>query len=253
MIAMRDIRLNNGERIDSLERGGLRIIQSPSSFCFSIDAVLLAHFATVHNYDSVMDLCTGTGVIPLLLSTRAKGLVQTGLELNSEVAERAKRSVLLNGLDGAISIVAGDLRQVRANFPHGSFTLVTANPPYLPLGQGEVSMADVRRMARHEVTATLKDVVAAAQWLLPTGGRFAMVHRPFRLTDILVCLREHRLEPKRLRFVHPSAQREANMVLVESVKDARPELKLSAPIIVHDVGGGYTEQILNLYAGGELV
>lgn len=249
---MHEVRLAAGERIDSLERGGLRIIQSPSSFCFSIDAVLLAHFATVHNYESVMDLCTGTGVIPLLLSTRAKGLIQTGLELNGEVAERARRSVKLNGLENAISIVEGDLRQVRASFPHAKFGLVTANPPYLPIGQGEVSAADVRRMARHEVTATLKDVVAAAQWLLPTGGRFAMVHRPFRLTDIVVCLREHRLEPKRLRFVHASMAKEANMVMIEAVKDAKPELKLGAPIIVHNDDGGYTEQILTLYAGGEL-
>jgi tRNA1(Val) A37 N6-methylase TrmN6 len=241
-----------GERIDNLERGGLRIIQSPDAFCFSVDAVLLAHFAVVRSFDRVMDLCTGTAIIPLLLSTRAKGLRQWGIELNGEVAERATRSVALNGLSESITISQGDVRQIRDGYPHGSFDLVTANPPYLPLAQGEMSTSDLRRMARHELTANLRDVVAAAQWLLPTGGRFAMVHRPNRLTDILVTLREHRLEPKRLRLVHPAEGKEACMVLVESTKDAKPELKLGAPLYIHQQDGNYSEQLRTLYAGGEL-
>lgn len=241
-----------GERIDDLERRGLRIIQSPSAFCFSVDAVLLAHFAGVRNYDHVMDLCTGTAIIPLLLSTRANGLRQWGIELNIQVAERAARSVELNGLTENITIVQGDVRDVRNSYPHGHFDLVTANPPYLPLAQGAMNASDLRRMARHELTANLRDVVEATQWLLPTGGRFAMVHRPRRLTDILVTLREHRLEPKRLRLVHPAEGKEACMVLVESIKDAKPELKVGAPIYIHQRDGRYTEQLRTLYAGGEL-
>lgn len=241
-----------GERIDDLERGGVRIIQSRDAFCFSVDAVLLAHFAAVHNYDRVMDLCTGTAIIPILLSTRAKGLRQWGLELNDEVSERAMRSVALNRLSDKITVVKGDVRDIRGSFAHGGFDLVTANPPYLPLAQGDISTSDLRSMARHEVTVTLRDVIAAAQWLLPTGGRFAMVHRPHRLADIIVTLRELRLEPKRLRLVHPAAGKEACMVLVESIKDAKPELKVGAPIYIHQRDGSYTEQLRTLYAGGEL-
>jgi len=199
-----------------------------------------------------MDLCTGTAIIPLLLSTRANGLRQWGIELNIEVAERAARSIALNGLTENITIVQGDVREVRDSYPHGRFDLVTANPPYLPLAQGEMNASDLRRMARHELTANLRDVVAAAQWLLPTGGRFAMVHRPHRLTDILVTLREHRLEPKRLRLVHPAEGKEPCMVLVESIKDAKPELKVGTPIYIHQRDGHYTEQLRILYAGGEL-
>jgi len=247
-----EVIISANERIDDLERAGLRLIQCPASFCFSIDAVLLSHFATAHNYDRVMDLCTGTGVIPLLLSTRAKGLRLVGLELNREVAERAARSVRLNKLEASIAIECGDVRNFKSLFPHNSFNVVVANPPYLPVGQGNLSAVDVQRMARHEVTATLRDVVAAAQWLLPTGGRFAMVHRSHRLTDILVVLREHRLEPKRMRMVHAAAGKEANIVLVEAVKDAKPDLVSGPPIFVHNADGTYTAEIRRLYAGGDL-
>jgi len=240
------------ERVDSLERGGLRIIQSPRAFSFSLDAVLLAHYASVANYDTVMDLCTGSAVIPLLLSTRAKGLKQVGLELNAEAAERAERSVLLNDLTGSIEIIAGDVRKVKAVLRGRRFSLVTVNPPYLPLGQGVASNCDARKMARHEVDVTLREVVSAAAYLLATGGRLAMVHRAFRLTDILVVLREHRLEPKRLRLVHHKVNTEARLVLIESVKDAKAELKVAPPLYVHQENGALSLELQELYAGGEL-
>ncbi|MBS3873385.1 MAG: tRNA1(Val) (adenine(37)-N6)-methyltransferase [Firmicutes bacterium] len=241
-----------GERIDNLERGGLRIIQNPSFFCFSLDAVLLAHFAPVQNYDRVMDLCTGSGIIPLLLSTRAKGLKQVGLELCAETAERAGRSMRLNRLEESIEVVNGDVRQVRQLFPTQRFNLVTVNPPYLPLGQGETSGKDARSMARHEVTLTLAEVVRAAAYLLPTGGRLAMVHRACRLADILITLRENRLEPKLLRFVHTKVQAPSSLVLLEAVRDAKPLLKVGVPIYIHKADGTYTCELQELYAGGEL-
>jgi len=241
-----------GERIDNLERGGLRIIQDPRSFCFSLDAVLLAHFAAVQNYDSVMDLCTGSGIVPLLLSTRAKGLKQVGMELCAETAERAQRSICLNGLEESIEVVVGDVRQVRQIFPSRRFNLVTVNPPYLPLGQGETSEKGARCMARHEVTLTLAEVVRAAAYFLPTGGRLAMVHRACRLVDILTGLRESRLEPKRLRFVHTKFKAAASLVLVEAVRDAKPLLNVGLPIYIHQEDGTYTAELQELYAGGEL-
>lgn len=244
--------LNLGERIDDLQRAGLRIIQSHDSFCFSIDAVLLAHFATLRNGDSVIDLGTGSGVIPLLVSTRAQRLRITGLELNPVVAERAQRSVILNNLQHTIRIIQGDLRVSRSLFPGEIFNSVLCNPPYLPAGIGETSEHELRRMARHEVTATLEDVVKAAAELLSTGGRFCLVHRPSRLADIMYALRGRRLEPKRLRLVYPALGREANMVLLEAIKDAKPDLRVGPPIYIHERDGTYTSQIASLYAGGEL-
>lgn len=263
-----------GERLDDLQRNGLRIIQSEDAFCFSIDAVLLSHFATVKNGDAVVDLGTGSGVIPLLLSTRASSLKITGLELNEVAADRARRSVEINALEQCITIVQGDLREMsascaegnpnlrascakgnlnlRASCARGKYNLVLCNPPYLPQGIGATSVQNTRRMARHEITATLSDVVSASAYLLSTGGRFAMVHRPFRLADIMCALREHNLEPKRLRMVHPTAGSEANMVLVEAIKDSKPALRVGQPIFVHENDGGYTAQILELYAGGAL-
>lgn len=249
---MRNEFVEPGERLDNLERGGLRIIQDPRSFCFSLDAVLLAHFAAVQNYDRVMDLCTGSGVVPLLLSTRAKGLKQVGMELCAETAERAQRSMCLNGLAESIEVVTGDVRQVRQLFPSRRFSLVTVNPPYLPLGQGETSAKETRSMARHEVTLTLAEVVRAAAYLLPTGGRLAMVHRACRLVDILTSLRENRIEPKRLRFVHTKVKAPASLVLVEAIRDAKPLLTVGVPIYIHHEDGTYTAELQELYAGGEL-
>lgn len=249
---MEDKLARPGERVDNLGRGGLFIIQSPGAFSFSVDAVLLAHYASVANYEEVVDLCTGTAVIPLLLSTRAKGLKQLGVELCPEAAERAARSVRLNNLADSIEIVQGDVKQIRAIMPAKRFSLVTANPPYLPLGQGLSSLSPSRRMARHEVTLSLREVVSAAAYLLGTGGRFAMVHRAFRLTDVLVALREHRLEPKRLRLVHHKDGGQAELVLVESVKEAKPSLSVAPPLVIHQADGRMTEELQELYAGGAL-
>lgn len=232
-----------GERLDDLRRDGLRIVQSADAFCFSIDAVLLSHFATVKNGDAIIDLGTGSGVIPLLLSTRGERLSITGLELNAVVADRARRSVEINQLAHCIGIIQGDLKEAAKIFGHERFDLVVSNPPYLPIGIGETSQRSIRRMARHEVTATLQDVVKSSADLLSTGGRFALVHRPSRMADIFCTLREYRLEPKRLRLIHPAAGKEANMVLLEAIKNAKPDLRVGKPIYIHEGDGSYTSQI----------
>jgi tRNA1(Val) A37 N6-methylase TrmN6 len=244
--------LRPGERIDDLQRGGLSVIQSDEHFPFSIDAVLLAHFASLKPRDKVVDLGTGSGVIPLLLSTRSAKSTIVGLELRPEAADMAKRSVILNGLDDQISIVQGDIRQVKNNLPAGDFDLVTCNPPYLPIGSGEISPADGRSMARHELHCTLQDVIDAANWLLRTGGRFTLVHRPERLTEIISLCRSMRLEPKRLRFAHPMRGRDANIVLVEAMRNGKPGLRVEPVIYVHNSDGTYTQDILTLYGGGKL-
>lgn len=240
--------LRPGERLDDLLVSNLHIIQDTSAFCFSMDAVLLAHFATLRSGDRVVDLGTGTGIIPLLLTTRSPRLSILGVELQAEVAERAGRSVTFNGLQERISIVQGDLRQIGELLPGYRANLITCNPPYLPLGEGQVSLSDGQALARHEVCCQLQDVARAAAYLLGTGGRFALVHRPHRLAEMFFWLNQYRLEPKRLRLVHPRIGTEPNMVLLESVRDARPGLRILPPLYVYE-GEDYTPEIHALYFG----
>ncbi|HSL94248.1 MAG TPA: tRNA1(Val) (adenine(37)-N6)-methyltransferase, partial [Bacillota bacterium] len=237
---------------DELQRGGLSVIQSDDHFPFSIDAVLLAHFATLRLRDRVVDLGTGCAVIPLIMSTRSPHAIVTGLELSPAAADMATRSIRLNRLENRISILQGDIREVRNTMPVGSVDLVTANPPYLPIGTGDISPADGRSMARHELYCTLDDVIKAAGWLLRTGGKFALVHRPERLAEIISLCAAVRLEPKRMRLVHPMRGRDANIVLLEAVKNGKPGMRVEPVIYVHRSDGTYTEEIVTLYGGGTL-
>ncbi len=169
-----------------------------------------------------------------------------GIELQVEVAERAARSMQFNGLQDTIQVQQGDLRQIEQLLPGYRANLVTCNPPYLPLGEGQVSLSDQQAIARHEISCQLQDVVRAAAYLLGTGGRFALVHRPQRLPEIFFWLNQYRLEPKRLQFVHPRAGAESNMVLIESIRDGRPGLKVLPPLFVYD-GDAYTPEVRALY------
>lgn len=245
-----------GERLDDLQAGGLSIIQADDVFSFSLDAVLLARFASVRSKDEVLDMGTGNGVIPLLLTTRSErprsgGI--TGLEIQPRLADMAQRSVAGNALREQISIVTGDLREAPALFGHEVFDVVTCNPPYRPAGIGDASENEHVRIARHEITASLEDVVHAASKILRYQGKFAMVHRPDRLAEILSALRARSLEPKRLLLVHPKLHLPPNIVLVEAVKGGKPELRIAPPLLVHNEDGSYTEAIQQIYAGrGEL-
>lgn len=238
--------LSPGERLDDLLIDGLQIIQDNSAFSFSLDAVLLAHFATVRRGDRVVDLGTGTGIIPLLIQTRAELSSVIGVEIQPEVAERANRSVRHNRLEHRVNIVHGDLRQINRVLPGYRVDLVTCNPPYLPVGKGDASPNPAVALARHEVSCTLADVVNAASYLLGSGGRFALVHRPERLVELLALMSQRRLEPKRLRLVHPQVSQPPKMVLVEGIRDARPGLKVLQPLVISDAGG-YTAEIRAIY------
>lgn len=238
--------LHPGERLDDLLIDGLQIIQDDSEFRFSVDAVLLAHFATLRRGDRVVDLGTGTGIIPLLLCTRAELQSVIGVEIQAEVAARAVRSVEHNGLGPLIRIEQGDLREIERVLPGVRVDLVTANPPYLPVGSGVSSPKESLAVARHEVCCNLEDVVRSAAYLLGSGGRFALVHRPERLTEILSLMAAYRLVPKRLRLVHPRVDQEAKMVLVEGVRDARPGLRTLPPLVVL-AGDDYSPEIRAIY------
>ena len=242
-----NVNINDWERVDDLHRNGYVIIQDPKRFCFGIDAVILSGFAEVKKGENVMDLCTGTGIIPILLEAKTEGSHFTGLEIQEESVEMARRSVRLNGLEDKVTIDFGDVKNTEALYRASSFDVVTVNPPYMNEGGGLKNGYSPKTIARHEVLCSLEDVVDAAARLLVPQGRFYMVHRPHRLTDIMVTLRNHRLEPKRLRFVHSYADREPVMVLVEAVSNGKPMVKVMPPLIIYKEDGEYTGEIMKIY------
>ena len=236
-----------GERVDDLERSGYRIIQDPSRFCFGMDAVLLSGFARVRRGERVLDLGTGSGIIPILLEAKTEGEHFTGLEIQPEMADMAARSVALNRLREKIDIVQGDIKEASRLFGRASFDVVTSNPPYMDGGAGITNPDEPRAVARHEILCTFDDVAREASRLLRTGGRFYLVHRPRRLAELIVTLRSRGLEPKRIRMVHPFADREANMVLIEAVRGGRPLMKVEAPVIVFREPGVYSDELKSVY------
>lgn len=236
-----------GERIDELHRNGYRIIQKEQGFCFGMDAVLLSGFASVKPGESALDLGTGTGIIPILLEAKTEGKHFTGLEIQEEFADMAGRSVRLNGLESKIDIVLGDIKEAGRIFGGASFDVVTTNPPYMNDSHGLKNPDLPKAIARHEVLCTLEDVVREGARVLRPGGRFYMVHRPRRLIEILSALTSHKLEPKRMKFVHPFADKEANMVLIEAVRGGGPLMKVEKPLIVYKEQGVYTDEIYDIY------
>ena len=242
-----NVNINDWERVDDLHRNGYVIIQDPKRFCFGIDAVILSGFAEVKKGENVMDLCTGTVIIPILLEAKTEGSHFTGLEIQEESVEMARRSVRLNGLEDKVTIDFGDVKNTEALYRASSFDVVTVNPPYMNEGGGLKNGYSPKTIARHEVLCSLEDVVDAAARLLVPQGRLYMVHRPHRLTDIMVTLRNHRLEPKRLRFVHSYADREPVMVLVEAVSNGKPMVKVMPPLIIYKEDGEYTGEIMKIY------
>ena len=221
-----------GERIDELHRNGYRIIQKKDGLCFGMDAVLLSGFAAVKEGERALDLGCGTGIIPLLLEAKTRGRHFTGLEIQREMADMAARSVRLNRLQDKIDIIEGDIKEAGRIFGGASFDVVTANPPYMNDSHGLKNPDLPRAIARHEVLCTLQDVVREAAKVLRPGGRFYLVHRPRRLIEIITELAGYGLEPKRLKFVHPFADREAKMVLLEAARGGRSFVRVEKPLIV---------------------
>ena len=241
-----NIELQANERLDDLVKSGRKIIQNEAEFCFSLDAVLLAHFPNYTKSFRVLDLGTGTGVMPLLIADEVREI--QAVEINPVMAELAARNMRLNGLEEKITVRRGDYREIRELYAPESFDLVLVNPPYRPVNHGQQNALHGVARARHEVTATLADVVWAARYALKFRGRLAMVHLPERLGEILVALHENQLEAKRVCFVQPKPDRDPNMVLIEAVVGAAPGgLKVSRPLIVHAADGSYTEEVLKYY------
>ncbi len=241
------IELKEGERLDDLNRDGYRIIQNEKLFCFGMDAILLSGFAQVKEGGCVLDLGTGTGILPILLAAKTPGKHFTGLEISRYCVDMARRSVALNSLEARIEIVQGDIREAGALFAPASFDTIISNPPYMTARHGLVNPDVEKAAARHELLCTFEDVARAAARLLCVGGHFYLVHRPFRLAEIIRTLSQYGLEPKRMRLVYPYVDREPNMVLLEAVRGGKARMTVEKPLIVYERPGVYTKEIYEIY------
>ncbi len=239
--------VRSDERLDDLQINGYKLIQHPDKFCFGMDAVLLSGFATVNEGERALDLGTGTGILPILLEAKNAGEHYTGLEIQPESAEMARRSVLYNDLQDRIDIIEGDIKEASKIFGKASMEVVTSNPPYMTNHHGLKNPNDAKAIARHELLCSLDDVVRESAAVLKPKGRCYFVHRPSRLVEIFEAMRKYRIEPKRMRLVYPYVNKEPNMVLIEGVRGGRPQLTVESPLIVYDAPGKYTEEILEIY------
>lgn len=239
--------IHENERLDELNRNGYAIIQDPGRFCFGMDAVLLSGFTKVKKGEKALDLGTGTGIIPILLEAKTPGEHFTGLEIQPESADMAERSVRYNHLEQKISIVTGDIKEASQMFGASSFDVITTNPPYMIGQHGLQNPGDAKAIARHEILCDLEDILRESARLLRPGGRFYMVHRPFRLAEIFFKMISHGIEPKRMRLVYPYVDKEPNMVLIEGARGGKSRLTVEKPLIVYKEQGVYTEEIYEVY------
>jgi tRNA1Val (adenine37-N6)-methyltransferase len=242
-----DEKLRPEERLDDLQVNGYEIIQHPGKFCFGMDAVLLSNFARVKEKERALDLGTGTGIIPILLTAKTEGQSFVGLEIQEESADMARRSVAHNRLEEKVEIVTGDIKEAAEIFGPVSFDVITVNPPYMIGQHGIANASDTKAIARHEVLCTLDDVLRESAKLLKPKGRFYMVHRPFRLAEILSKMVAAGIEPKRMRMVHPFIDKEPNMVLIEGLRGGNSRMTVEPPLVVYKEVGVYNDELLAEY------
>ena len=238
------------ERLDELHRKGYKIIQDPNRFCFGMDAVLLSAFANVRKNEKVLDIGTGTGIIPILMEARYGGESYVGIEIQEDVADMASRSVKYNNLEEKIVIDNADVKDALELYGSSHFDVITTNPPYMTVDKGLVNPSDTKALSRHEISVKLEDIMSISSKILKNKGRFYMIHRPARLVEIMNVMRKYNLEIKRIRMVHPYIDKEANMVLIEAMHDGKPFLKVENPLIVYEKSGEYTKEVMDIYYGG---
>lgn len=242
-----EVTLKENERIDDLERNNLKIIQDTKRFCFGMDAVLLSGFAKVKKDGLVLDMGTGTGILPILLSAKTEAKHISALEIQPDSADMARRSVMLNDLTDRIEIVTGDIKEASSIFKKASFDAVTCNPPYMIGKHGIANPEDAMAIARHEVLLTFEDVAREASLVLKPSGKLYLVHRPFRLAEIFATLQKYKLEPKRMQLVYPFVDKEPNMVLIEAVRGGKSRMEVEKPLIIYKQPGVYTDDIYEIY------
>lgn len=240
--------LKNNERIDDLQYKGLKIIQNEKDFCFGIDAVLLSDFAKGIKKDSyVVDLCTGNGIVAILLSGKTEAREICGVEIQEKVAKMAIRSVEMNNIQDRVKIVNEDLNKLRDKIKAGTVDAITVNPPYKAKNSGLINERDSKTIARHEISCTLEDIIIESARELKSSGNLYMIHKTERLVDILYLMRKHKIEPKRIRFIHPNVNEAPNLVLIEGVRSGRAFLKVEKPLYVYKENGEYTKDIKEIY------
>ena len=235
------------ERLDDLQIKGYKILQKTNGFCFGMDAVLLSDYAKVKKGAKVMDLCSGTGIVPILLEAKYPLDSVAALEYQESYVDMARRSFAINGQEDKIRIDQGDVKEVRSFYGQDSFDYVTCNPPYMTGSHGKTNEDYEKAISRHEILCTLEDVVSASAWLLKHSGHLIMVHRPFRLAEIISTLKKYKLEPKRMRLVYPYVDKEPNMVLIDAVKGGKQRITVDPPLIVYQEDGTYTDEIYHIY------
>lgn len=243
-----EIKLEENERIDDLEFKNLKVIQNKNGFCFGMDAVLLSDFAkNIKRNATVLDLGTGTGIIPILLCGKTELKKVIGVEIQEEVAKMAKKSILLNGLEGRFEILNCNIKELNKIYKKQTFDVIVTNPPYKKQNSGIVNENEKKVISRHEITANLEDFIKIAKDLLKDKGELYMVHRPERLVDILELMRKYKIEPKVLKMVCPNKNKEPNLVLIKGVKNAKTFLKIEKNLYVYDKENKYTKEILEIY------
>ena len=240
--------LKENERIDDLEFKGLKIIQNKEGFCFGIDSILLSDYAkNIKPGTKVIDIGTGTGIIGILLCKKSKAAHITGIEIQAEVADMAKRSIKLNGLEEKFDIKNINIKDVFEEIEPNTIDVVVTNPPYMKANTGAKNIEKKKLISSHEIECNLEDIIRISYKLLKSKGEFYMVHRAERIVDIMYMLRKYRIEPKTIRFVHPKKEREPNLILIKCVKDGGNGLKIETPLIVYDDNGNYTDEIYKIY------
>lgn len=237
------------ERIDDLAINNLKIIQNTDWFCYGTDAVLLSNFAHIIPGELAVDLCSGNGIIPILLSAKSKAKKIIGVEIQPECVSLAKRSIELNNLTDRVEFVLSDIKQIAEHFKAESVASVTCNPPYMNGEWGFISPTDIKAVARHEILMNLDDLMKASSYILKFGGYFNMVHRAERLCDIFCAMRKYNIEPKRVMFVHSRMDKAPKLVLVEGMKGAKPSMKIMDPLCIYDQNGDFSQQYNDFVKG----
>lgn len=239
--------LNNNERLEDLHRDGLLLIQNIDKFCFGCDAVLLSDFAKVKKNEIALDIGTGNGVIPILLTAKTMGKFFYGLEIQKENALLAQKNILINNLTTKVQMIHGDVKQLNNFFKKSFFDVITTNPPYIKNTGGIKNESYEKSVARHEILCDLNDIITKSAQHLKTNGRFYMIHRPDRLVEIINLMSKNNLEPKQLRYVYPNINKEPKMILIEGVKNGKAYLKNLPPLIMYNQDGSYTDEVKKIY------
>jgi len=244
-----EVPIGEDERLDELFNGHLRIIQKKEGYRFSIDAILLAHFASQLSADSIIDLGTGSGIIPLILARKMSFPTIVGVEVQEAMADMAKRTIALNGFAERVSILHEDLRNLRNHFAAFSFDLVVSNPPYYPVDDGRINPDEQKAIARHEIMAKVEDIISVSHYLVKPSGRVVIIFPAKRLADLLYNLREYNLKPELLQIIHSHKHDEGKLVIVKSCKRGDPELEIREPLFVYEAEGIYSEEMQRIYSG----